>query len=335
MERYISDIVKGFVASSYHLKIYCYRHDNRFITSSSDVEVHCAKWINCMPRQVRNWMFALWVKWKTGHCSSPILSSARILNPTVQIVGGTHLGYLARVKRRKKLYDCVETYLERRSYQSAKIIVAHSRLLQKELYSHYAELVDSKVSVVFPSVDVSYFHCANEREQMHAREHFSVPKGKTILLITTVGDGRKGLGLLLATLQKMMRHPFFLLVAGKKCTHDMPDYARYVGHVSDMRLLYAASDLTLMLSEYEPFGLVAIESLAVGTPVLLSPFVGAKDCMESALMKVLPKLNEDALIHALLSFDKRRCLNNFASKRIKSDMSVKAHVDRLERLINE
>ena len=52
----------------------------------------------------------------------------------------------------------------------------------------------------------------------------------------------------------------------------MGDRVRFVGAVEQDRLplYYRAADVTVMPSTYESFGLVAVESLACGTPVVAS-----------------------------------------------------------------
>jgi D-inositol-3-phosphate glycosyltransferase len=53
---------------------------------------------------------------------------------------------------------------------------------------------------------------------------------------------------------------------------DLEDVVRFVGAVDQARLpeFYRAADVTVMPSTYESFGLVAVESMACGTPVVAS-----------------------------------------------------------------
>jgi glycosyltransferase involved in cell wall biosynthesis len=44
--------------------------------------------------------------------------------------------------------------------------------------------------------------------------------------------------------------------------------ARFVGKQQDMEEIYAIADLFLLPSEYESFGLAALEAMAAGTPII-------------------------------------------------------------------
>jgi glycosyltransferase involved in cell wall biosynthesis len=69
--------------------------------------------------------------------------------------------------------------------------------------------------------------------------------------LTFVGDGR-----LRAMLEEKARR------------EDVTEWVEFVGSVSDPLPYYATADLLLVTSEYEGFGLVIIEALAAGVPVL-------------------------------------------------------------------
>jgi glycogen(starch) synthase len=57
---------------------------------------------------------------------------------------------------------------------------------------------------------------------------------------------------------------------------------RFLGFVDENRLrgLYAAADLVVVPSLYEPFGLVALEAMASGTPVLASDTGGLREIVD-------------------------------------------------------
>ena len=58
------------------------------------------------------------------------------------------------------------------------------------------------------------------------------------------------------------------------------DRIHLLGHRDDVKELYAGADVSLLPSHYEPFGLVALESMASGTPVIVSGQAGASQLIE-------------------------------------------------------
>ena len=68
-------------------------------------------------------------------------------------------------------------------------------------------------------------------------------------------------------------------LVNRTCELGLRDYVAFVGKVSnsEARKLYAAASCFVMPSLSEPFGLVALEAIAQGTPVILSKQSGASE----------------------------------------------------------
>jgi len=88
---------------------------------------------------------------------------------------------------------------------------------------------------------------------------------------------RKGYHRLIDALKS--ENDIFLLFAGSYSENftvpDMTGRFRSLGLVSDTAEFYAACDVLVVPSLYEPLGMVAFESVAHGTPVIATPAVGA------------------------------------------------------------
>jgi glycogen synthase len=69
---------------------------------------------------------------------------------------------------------------------------------------------------------------------------------------------------------------------GRAMSLGLDGRVRFLGFVDEQRLrgLYAAADLVVVPSLYEPFGLVALEAMASGTPVLVSDTGGLREIVD-------------------------------------------------------
>ena len=78
------------------------------------------------------------------------------------------------------------------------------------------------------------------------------------------------------------------------------DMTTFPGRISDddLPLYYAAADITVVPSHYEPFGLVAIEAMASGTPVIASDVGGLQFTVESGVTGLLVPPKNDAAFSA-------------------------------------
>ncbi len=85
--------------------------------------------------------------------------------------------------------------------------------------------------------------------------------------------------------------------------HSLEDLFFFTGDVNDVRNVYEALDITVVPSiQAEPFGLVVMESMAVGTPVVGSRSGGiAEQVVDGETGLLFDPGNEEELAHALAS----------------------------------
>ena len=125
-------------------------------------------------------------------------------------------------------------------------------------------------------------------DPQQCRSQLGIPLSKTVLLFAAVNLShyRKGGDLLIKALQSLpdsLKSETVLLVFGKKTemlaeTVGLPVY--HLGYLSDDRakaVAYSAADLFLFPTRADVFGLVSIESLACGTPVVSFKIGGVPD----------------------------------------------------------
>lgn len=190
---------------------------------------------------------------------------------------------LAEVKRqaRSGVEDPIERSATERwvAAETDAIVVSdgHERDFLVRLYDASPE----KVAVVPGGVDVDLFHPRNRDE---ARMRLGLNGDKVILCVGRL-DPLKGIDLALASaaLLEDREHVKVVLVGGdlendpevQRLTDlanalGISDQVRFEGAVphDELPWYYSAADLLMVPSYYESFGLVALEAMACGTPVV-------------------------------------------------------------------
>jgi glycogen(starch) synthase len=147
-----------------------------------------------------------------------------------------------------------------------------------------------RVDIVSNGVDRAAWR-VRARARSAAREAAGVPATAPLLVLPGRVEWEKGADLAVAALTRVRRRlPGAMLVvagAGSR-TADVAAQARrlrvaravrLVGHCPDRQLagLLGAADVVLVPSRYEPFGLVALEAMAAGTPVVAAAVGGLAD----------------------------------------------------------
>ena len=166
-----------------------------------------------------------------------------------------------------------------------RVVVLSQFMRQRVMAAH--GISAARIGLVPGAVDATVF--APSQQRRTARAPLTLPMDRTILFTVRNLVPRMGLDNLLRAIELLIpSQPRLLLVIGgegplrarlqEEIRHkNLHDVVRLVGFVPESQLstYYQASDLVLMPSlQLEGFGLVMVEALACGTPVLGTP-VGA------------------------------------------------------------
>ena len=211
---------------------------------------------------------------KARHGWYPVIALSQTAAADIAICGGTHPGYLAAINKTAGWQDKLAIALERRHLQGAAVVIAHSRLMADQVQQFYGVPAD-RVQVLYPPVDSQRFQPVPDSQRRALRERLGLPTDKAVFLLASTGHARKGLDLLVGALGHADL-PVLLVVAGRPVEVQAPNL-RYLGYRNDMEDIYRAVDGTVMASSYEPFGLVGVESVLCGTPLIGAQGMG---CME-------------------------------------------------------
>ena len=183
--------------------------------------------------------------------------------------------------------------IEREILERANCVVATSPQEQETLRS----LVSTRgqVEVIPCGTDTNNFRLTSKT---HARTKLKLGSHEKVILYVGRFDERKGIETLVKACsllkEKDVQNLKLLIVGGS--SEDMPDgderkrienlvdqlglkestvFAGRIGH-DVLPLYYTAADVCVIPSHYEPFGLVAIEAMACGVPVVASNVGGLK-----------------------------------------------------------
>lgn len=216
-----------------------------------------------------------------------------------------------RVKKRSlNPMPLINLWLERRCFNKSKHIIANSEMVRRQIIHHY-RIAPEKISVVYSGVELN----APAPNGQAVRNEFGIAPDKKIVLYVGSGFERKGVAKLLHLLSKLSGNYRALVVGRDK---NLPRYRKlasrygldkkvvFTGERKDVNNFYAASDVLLLPTEYEPFSNVVLEAMRFGNAVVTTRQNGAAEILEPELIMAH---NQDERIlsrlQALLTDDSR------------------------------
>jgi glycosyltransferase involved in cell wall biosynthesis len=337
LERYAMDLVRGFAALGVEPAFFARRFDAS-LPECKLVEPHRIN-VSFLPGKLRD----RWFSWRlraarrAAHVDV-LIGCNRVDSSEVAICGGTHLGFLRAMGRAQKRSDRWQIALERRQYERSKVVVAHSQLMHDELRELYG-VDEAKIRVLYPPVDGTRFAPTDAATRSALRHKYGFADDEIVLLFPSSSHERKGLPLIEAALRDTSL-PVVVAVAGRPPARTT-ERLRYIGYVRELAECYQAADFTILASTYEPFGLVGIESVMCGTPVIFPSSIGCCDAIAPHAKFVFAP-NDLADLRATLERavrahrdGMRRAPPELARDAVLYDASVAAHVSALLRLARQ
>jgi glycosyltransferase involved in cell wall biosynthesis len=331
LERYAMDLVRGFAAAGIELAFFARRFDMS-VPESRMVEGHRIN-VSFLPGKLRD----LWFSWRLRRARRAarvdvLIGCNRVDSSEIAICGGTHRGFLRATQRAQKRSDTWQIALERRQYEQSQVIVAHSQLMHDELRELYG-VEETKIRVLYPPVDGARFTPVDAVRRAELRRKFGFADHEIVLLFPSSSHERKGLPLIEAALRDTSL-PVVLAVAGRPPARTS-ERIRYIGYVKDIEDGYRAADFTILASKYEPFGLVGVESVMCGTPVIFPSSIGCCDAIADHAKFVFTPDDEADLRATLARAVEGRLAgpvplqSELARHAVLYDASVAGHVDAL------
>lgn len=244
--------------------------------------------------------------------------------------------------------------LEKRTLADPAVyrVAALSRYVVEQLETHYAfpevRTVVIPNAAVMPDID----DAQRLAWRTAIRESFNVPDDAVLYLFAAQNPNLKGYPTLLGALE-MLRDRGLNAVALLAGGFDYPenqaaearglrDQVRIVGPTREMPKLFAAADVTVLPSWYDPSSKVVLESLMMSTPAISTTFNGASDHLKPVDGPPRgcviddpgdPQKLADAM--AQLAEPGFRAACAAACAGLADQLSMARHVDRLEEVLAE
>jgi len=177
----------------------------------------------------------------------------------------------------------------------SRVVAPNSRMVADELGTHYGRLT-ARVEVIRNGVNIDRFH-PDEAGRMRGpgRHRLGVAAQDTVLVAVGSGFVRKGLATTIRALGQLRRTGAgapWLLVAGRDegrwpralaVREGVGDRVRFLGGVEDSRPLLAVGDAFVLPSLYDPGSSATLEALAMGLPVITTPYNGTAEILEAGV----------------------------------------------------
>lgn len=200
-------------------------------------------------------------------------------------------------------------------------------------YLKFYGVDDKRICPVNMTVDVSgmkqYSTKLTENDRIRIRQSYEIPSHAFIFLFVGRLVPHKGIGELIAVFNNIKNNNAILLIVGDgEMRPQIEDAVRlnnkikYAGRISGSELIeiYFSSDVFVLPSHFEPWGLVINEAMALGKPVIVSNRVGCIDDLVShgetgLIIKAQSMENLNHAIEYMLNFPEKgikmgKCASN-------------------------
>lgn len=218
---------------------------------------------------------------------------------------------------KRGINSLIRKYIERSILNRCKKIIVLSEYSRSQLLEIH-KVLPEKIRIIPGGVDIDSFRPPRNRKI--ARDKLNIPQNKFILFTVRNLVPRMGLESLIRAISMVVEkeRDVFLIIGGRgfletklrNLTKELKlnEYIEFVGFIEEEKLplYYQAVDFFILPTEYlEGFGMVTIEALSSGTPVLGTPVGGTKEILGKFDNRLLFKgTDSDSLAELILKFKK-------------------------------
>ena len=255
--------------------------------------------------------------WLVAYSAKSIKESYNI--PLISTIHATESG------RNSGIHDETQRYINDSewmlTYESSEVIV-NSNYMKNEVQRLFGLPYD-KINVIPNGVNLQLF--SNVNIDYDFRRQYAMDNEKIILYVGRLVY-EKGIQNLIAAMPKVLDryHDSKLIICGRGGMIDeLREQVKYLGienkvyfagycDSKKMQKMYKCADVAVFPSTYEPFGIVAIESMLSGTPTIVSDVGGLNEIIEhgvNGMKSYAGNANSIADSVLALLFDPKLCAN--------------------------
>ena len=255
--------------------------------------------------------------WLVAYSAKSIKESYNI--PLISTIHATESG------RNSGIHDETQRYINDSewmlTYESSEVIV-NSNYMKNEVQRLFGLPYD-KINVIPNGVNLQLF--SNVNIDYDFRRQYAMDNEKIILYVGRLVY-EKGIQNLIAAMPKILDryHDSKLIICGRGGMIDeLREQVKYLGidnkvyfagycDSKKMQKMYKCADVAVFPSTYEPFGIVAIESMLSGTPTIVSDVGGLNEIVEHGVTGMKSYAgNANSIADSVLAllFDSKLCAN--------------------------
>jgi len=215
-------------------------------------------------------------------------------------------------------------------------VIANSEMVKSEIVDLYHYPSD-KIDIVRNGVPLEQFRF-DPAVREKSRNDLKLKPDEIALLFAGSGWERKGLRFAIEAMELCRDRKVRLLVAGRGNDRDYKprrffteEPVRFVGELANLRPIYAAADIFILPSIYDPFSNACLEALASGLPVITTHDNGFSEIIENGVHGSVVDLpnNVSALRDAIQfwSFESRRAAARSTTAERASQFDISKNVE--------
>lgn len=204
--------------------------------------------------------------------------------------------------------------------ENCRAIIANSNMVKRHAM-HYGKIPANRIHVIHNGIDRDIFN-SEVRQQYRSttRQALNLSNDQIAILFIAHNWQRKGLATLLQALGTLIPQAprYQLLVVGRGraasfskiiAQHQLDSHVQFIGPVDAPQLYYAAADLMVLPTMYDPCAGVTLEAMACGLPVITTESNGASELMDDQCGYILENYADSKTLSQYLLYladDQRR-----------------------------